>query len=120
MSNILNAEKVGRKDCIVSPMSNMLKLVLEIMQTHHFIGDFEVIEDGKGGVVKVNLLGAINDCGVIKPRFAVKKDMFEKFEKRYLPAKGFGIIILSTSQGLMTLEEAEEKGIGGKLIAYAY
>ncbi|MBU2589716.1 MAG: 30S ribosomal protein S8 [Nanoarchaeota archaeon] len=120
MSNIQNAEKIGRKEVIIRPYSKMAKKVLEIMQNHHYIGDFEIIEDGKGNFIKINLIGAINKCGVIKPRFSVKKDNFEKFEKRYLPAKDFGIIILSTSQGVLTLEEAKEKVIGGRLIAYIY
>jgi small subunit ribosomal protein S8 len=45
---------------------------------------------------------------------------FDKFEKRYLPARGFGIIIVSTNKGIMTLEEAKEKRIGGRLLAYCY
>ncbi|MDZ4226799.1 MAG: 30S ribosomal protein S8, partial [Candidatus Pacearchaeota archaeon] len=59
-------------------------------------------------------------CGVVKPRFPVKLDEFEKFEKRYLPAKNFGIIIVSTSNGIMTHIEAKEKKLGGRLIAYIY
>ena len=77
-------------------------------------------EDGKAGLIKVNLNGNINKCGVIKPRFAVKRKDFEKFEKRYLPAKDFGIIIISTPDGLMTHIQAKEKNLGGRLIAYVY
>jgi len=120
MSNIQNAEKIGRKEVFVRPFSRMIKSVLEIMQNNHYIGSFEIVEDGKGNFIKINLIGAINKCGVIKPRFGVTKDNFEKFEKRYLPAKDFGMIIISTSQGVMTLEESKEKGIGGRLIAYIY
>ncbi|MBU4456008.1 MAG: 30S ribosomal protein S8, partial [Nanoarchaeota archaeon] len=77
MSNIQNAEKIGRKEVIIRPYSKMAKKVLEIMQNHHYFGDFEIIEDGKGNFIKINLIGAINKCGVIKPRFSVKKDNFE-------------------------------------------
>ena len=66
------------------------------------------------------LKGNINKCGVIKPRHAVKKDEFEKFEKRYLPAKNFGILIVTTPKGIMTHYEAKELGIGGRLLAYMY
>ncbi len=45
---------------------------------------------------------------------------FEKFEKRFLPAKDFGFLILSTSKGIMTHLAAKEKSIGGKLLAYVY
>ena len=70
--------------------------------------------------MKINLIGSINKCGVVKPRFSVKKNDFEKYEKRYLPAQNFGILIVSTSQGIMTNYEAKEKNLGGKLLAYVY
>ena len=97
-----------------------MKKILETMNSHNYIGSFKEIEDGKGGYIKVNLLGHINGCGVIKPHFSVKKDNFEKFEKRYLPAKDFGIILVSTPQGIMTHNEAKEKSIGGRLLSYCY
>ena len=73
-----------------------------------------------GNYIKTNLLGKINKCGSIKPRFSVKSNEIEKYEKRYLLAKDFGIIILSTNRGLMTHHEAKEKGFGGRLISYIY
>lgn len=120
LSNIFNAEKIGDRTCYSHPCSNLIKGVLDIMQKNGYIGSYEVIDDNKGSTIKVELIGKINKCGVIKPRFSVKKDNFEKFEKRYLPAKGFGLIIVSTSNGLMTHVDAEEKNIGGKMIAYCY
>ena len=120
LSNILNAEKVGKEFCTVKPFSRMLKEVLTIMHETGYIGSFEVIDDGRGKVIKINLLGKVNKCGAVKPRFSVKKEDFEKFEKRYLPAKGFGILIVSTSKGLMSHENAKGKNVGGKLIAYVY
>ena len=46
--------------------------------------------------------------------------LYEKVEKQYLPAKEFGVIIVTTSKGIMTLSQAKELGIGGKLLAYCY
>jgi small subunit ribosomal protein S8 len=97
-----------------------MKKVFDIMNAHNYIGTYEETEDPKGNLLTVNLLGMINKCGVIKPRYAVDKNGYEKFEKRFLPAKGFGILMISTSQGMMTNEEAKEKGLGGRLIAYCY
>jgi len=98
----------------------MIKMVFTIMNEQGYLGSFEEVNDGKGGVLKVYLLGNINKCGVIKPRFSTTKHEFEKWEKRYLPAKDFGIIVVSTPQGLMTHYSAKEKQSGGKLIAYCY
>jgi len=120
LSNITNAQKVGKAMCTIGPVSKIIKRVLEIMHNHKYLGSVEYKDNKKGGEVVMNLLGTINKCSVIKPRFAIKKDGYEKFEKRFLPAKDFGLLIISTSQGVMTHKEAKEKGIGGRLISYVY
>jgi len=120
LCKILNAEKVGKREVLIKPASAIMKKVLTIMNEQNLVGGFELVEDGKGGIIKLNLLGNINKCGVIKPRFSTKKLGYEKWEKRYLPAKDFGIIIVSTPKGVMTHIEAKEKGFGGKLLAYCY
>lgn len=120
LSAILNAEKSGKDECTLKNVSNFMKNVLDILNRHHFVGGYEEFKDNTGTILKLNLLGSINKCGVIKPRFAVQKDNYEKFEKRFLPARNMGIIIVSTSQGLMTHRDAKEKQIGGKVIAYCY
>lgn len=118
LSTIHQAEKAAKKSCLVSPTSKTIKKVLNMLKGNKFLGDFEEVEEDNA--IRVNLIGNINKCGSIKPRFSFKKDEFEKWEKRYLPAINFGIIIVSTSQGLMTHRQAKEKEIGGKLIAYCY
>ena len=124
LSNVLSQidayEKTGKKEFTTRHDSKTIKKVLKIMQEHKYLGDFEEIKDSKGNLLKIYLIGRINKCGVIKPRFSVKKDTFEKFEKRFLPAKDFGILIVSTPQGMMTHVEAKKKGIGGRLISYCY
>ncbi len=120
LSSILNAEKVGKKICVVKPASNVIKTVLQILKDNSYIGDFEVVKDNKGDLIKINLIGRINKTGVIKPRFSLEKDEFEKFEKRFLPAKDFGLIIISTSKGIMTHYTAKEKNLGGVLLSYCY
>ena len=119
LSTIKNAEKIGKKDCI-TPASNLVKEVLKLMQKKGFIGIFEFIDDGKSGKFKIKLKNRVNDCNVIKPRYSVKVDELEKFEKRFLPAKGFGVLIVSTTKGIMTHEEAKKQKIGGVLLAYAF
>lgn len=120
LSSMMNAEKIGKKECLVKPASKMVKKVLDILKEHQYIAGYEVSETGRGGILKVTLIGRMNDCCVIKPRLPVRKDNYEKYEKRYLPAKDFGIILVSTSKGLMTINEAKEKQLGGSLIAYVY
>ncbi len=120
LSVINNYDKSGRRVCIVTPSSKLMKKVIELLNAEGYVGAYEVVTEARGMVLKVNLLGKINKCCVIKPRFSVKVDNFEKFEKRYLPAKSVGCLIVSTSKGIFTHEEAKKKGIGGRLLAYCY
>lgn len=120
LTNMRNNEMQGNKRCTITPASKMIGHVLRTMQKEGYIGEFEFVDDHKAGQFIVELEGNINKCGVIKPRHAVKKDEFEKFEKRYLPSKNFGIMIITTSGGIMTHKEAKEKDIGGRLLAYIY
>lgn len=120
LSTIKNAETIGKPDYTIKPASKLIGNVLKVMKDKAYIGDFEFIDDGKSGNFKVQLKGKINKCGVIRPRHAVKNTDFEKWEKRYLPAKGFGSIILTTPEGVMTHSEARDNGIGGELLAFVY
>jgi len=81
---------------------------------------YEFIDDGRDGMYKISLLGRINECKVIKPRYPVKKTEFEKFEKRYLPSRDIGMLIVSTPKGVMNHSNAKENSIGGRLLAFIY
>ena len=120
MSLIKNAERSGKQDCLIRPSSKLIGRVLKIMQENHYIGQFEYIEDGRAGIFKVKLTGNINDCGVIKPRYSVKRTDLEKFEARYLPAQDFGVLILTTTLGVLSHNTAKDEKTGGKLLAYVY
>lgn len=120
LSVINNYDKSGKIECLINPSSKIIKKVLEVLNAEGYIGSYEIVTEARGGVLKVNLLGKVNKCCVIKPRFSVKINEFEKFEKRYLPAKGVGCLIISTPKGVFSHEEAKKKGIGGRLLAYAY
>lgn len=119
LSAIKNADHVGKKEVIV-PTSKIVKEILIIFQKYQYIGNFEMIEDGRGNMFKIELFGKINNCGSIRPRFSTKVDVYEKWERRFLPASEVGLIIISTSSGIIAFEEAKEKGIGGKLLAFVY
>ena len=57
---------------------------------------------------------------MIKPRFSVKRKNLEKYEARYLPAQDFGLLILSTTHGVLSHSGAKELRTGGKLLAYDF
>jgi small subunit ribosomal protein S8 len=120
LTNIKNYEKTGKNDCMIKPASNLTKNILLAMQETGYIGSFERMDDGKAGRFKVKLVGKINNCGVIKPRYSVKLSELESWEKKYLPARNFGILLISTPYGVMTHSQAKQKKTGGVLLAYVY
>ncbi|MFC7008267.1 30S ribosomal protein S8 [Halalkalicoccus salilacus] len=120
LSGLDNAESVGHLTHTVSPASNQIGSVLEVFYDRGYIDGFEFVDDGKSGRFEIELRGAINRCGAVKPRYSAGSDEFEKWEKRFLPARDYGTLIVTTSHGIMSHYEAREQGIGGQVIAYVY
>jgi small subunit ribosomal protein S8 len=119
-ASLQNAEMRNKKECMVIPASGLASEVLKVLQKRKYIGEFEFIDDGVGGKLRVQLLGRINKCGVISPRFPVKALKLVDWEHRYLPAFGVGTLIISTPKGVMSHVEAQEKNLGGRLVGYVY
>ena len=120
MVEIKNAQLAGKSEAVLKPSSRLLQGVLDVMKNEEYIRGYEFLDDFRGGILVVSLNGRINDCGVISPRFAVKYDELEKFEARYLPARNFGKLIITTVEGILSNEGARAKGGGGRLLAFVY
>ena len=117
---VKNSDAAAKRECLFRPASKLLGEILKVMQQQGYVNSFEFIDDGRDGTYKIGLLGKINNCRAIKPRYAVKNNGFEKYEKRYLPARDVGILIVTTPKGVLTHNEAKEKGVGGRLLAFVY
>ena len=115
LSHIQNNENAGKRECSVSK-SNLVRSVLDVLEQEGYIGKITTTDRE----ITVQLIGKINSIHIVRPRFAVEKDEFAKYEERYLPSREIGIIVVSTSQGVMSHKEAKEKKIGGRLLAYVY
>ncbi len=124
LSNVLDAiykaEKRGKKEVITYPASKLAASTLARLRELGYIGDFELIDDGRNGKFKVELLGRINKCGAIRPPLFLQSDELISGDVRFLPGKGVGVLLVSTPFGVLTSSEARDKRIGGVLIAYAY
>ncbi len=120
LTTIKNNEILGKKECMIRTASKLIANVLRVMQQYGVIGEFEFIDDERAGIFNVQLLGRINKTGVIRPRFPASRKNLEKWEKEFLPARNFGILIVTTSEGIMTHEEARNRGIGGRLLSFVY
>ena len=117
---LYNNETRRKRECTILPTSKLGVEVLKTLQKDGYIGEFNHVEDQRGGKFKIKLLAKITKCGSISPRFKVKTDEFNRWEQQYLPAYNRGMLLVTTNQGVMSHHEAVSKGIGGFLIGYVY
>ncbi len=115
-----HADLGGRPTVRLAPASHLIGEVLRLFRENRYIEEFTYVADGRGGAYEVRLARRINSCGVIKPRLAVRGREMERYEARYLPAQDFGLLVVSTNQGIVSHARARELKIGGKLLAYVY
>ncbi len=117
LNMMLNAKKARKGAMRINRISNLLIEILKIMKSQGAVKKYKI--DSKNKAYEVTR-GEVRECKAIKPRFTVGKDEIEKYRRRYLPARNMGVMVISTSKGLMSHAEAQEKGIGGVLISYFY
>lgn len=114
LSQIMNVKRTGKTEIIIKRHSKLLRNALDIAKESGYL-NYTI--DGK--TLKIEIL-KLNEFKAIKPRFTVSVPEMNKYVRRYLPAKNFGFLIISTNKGLMKHYEAEEKNTGGCLIAYIF
>jgi len=118
-TTIYNNESRRKRECVVMPASKFSSEVLRVLQKHRYVGEFEQVDDGRSGKFRIQLLAKINKC-IITPRFSVKKDAYFGWERQFLPAYSMGILLVSTSKGIMSHHEAQAENLGGVLVGYVY
>ncbi|MCL5423587.1 MAG: 30S ribosomal protein S8 [Candidatus Marsarchaeota archaeon] len=119
INTIKTHEIVGKEECVLDS-TKLIKAVLDAMIRESYIESYEEFSERHAKKLRVKLSKRINDIGVIKPRFSISKDMLQKYESRYVPSRDFGVLIISTPQGIMTSREIKDKNTGGRLLAYVY
>lgn len=119
LNTLKTHEMVGQGRCTVKA-TRLVGEVLDLLKKHRYLRDFAFVENGRGGYYDVTLDGRINDCGVVKPRTAVKRTDWARWEQQFIPGVGVGLLIVSTPKGVMTNSDAETGRMGGRLLAYIY
>ncbi len=119
-TTLYNSDDRRKKECIILPASKLAVDVLKSLKDEGYIGEFEYIEDNRGGKFKIQLLAKISKCGAISPRFKVKRNEYNQWEQQFLPSYNRGMLLVTTNQGVMSHHKAVNKGIGGFLIGYVY
>ena len=122
LTRIRNAN-TAKHETVDIPASNMKKAIAEILNNEGYIKGYQIIEDGKQGVIRVTLKYTSNKEKVISGIKRVSKPGLRK----YAPAdelprvlKGLGIAIVSTSKGIMTDKKARELHVGGEVLAFVW
>ena len=117
LNQMMNALRAKKTSVTIKKHSKLLLSVLAIAKLKGYVKSYKVADDGRALTIEI---GKLNGCNAVKPRFVVQVGDIEKYVERYLPARGIGIIIVSTSSGIMTHHTAMEKNVGGSILAYMY
>ncbi|KXG74769.1 30S ribosomal protein S8 [Thermotalea metallivorans] len=122
LTRIRNANTV-KHETVDIPASNMKKAIAEILFNEGFIKGYDVIEDGKQGIIRIQLKYGKNNEKVISGLKKISKPGLRVYAKKDEIPKvlgGLGIAILSTSNGIVTDKEARKLGVGGEVICYIW
>ncbi len=122
LTRIRNANSVYH-DKVEIPASKIKQSVVQILKEEGFIRDYDMIADGKQGMLRVSLKYGPNREKVITGIKRISKPGLRVYAKKeQLPRVlgGLGIAIISTSQGIMSDKSARKAGLGGEVIAYVW
>ena len=122
LTRIRNAN-TAKHETVDIPASNMKKAIAEILNDEGYIKGFQIIEDGKQGVIRVTLKYGANKEKVISGIKRVSKPglrIYAGAEELPRVLKGLGIAIISTSKGVMTDKKARKENIGGEVLAFVW
>ena len=119
LTRVRNAN-TAKHDTVDIPASNMKKAIAQILLDEGFIKNFQVIDDGKQGVIRITLKYGENKSAVITGLRRVSKPglrIYTSCEDMPKVMKGLGVAIVSTSKGVMTDKRARKENVGGEVLA---
>ena len=105
------------------PASNVKKAITEILLNEVYIKGYQVVEDGKQGIIRITLKYDENRTPVISGIKRVSKPglrIYSSCEDMPKVMKGLGVAIVSTSKGIVTDKKARELGVGGEILAFVW
>ncbi len=121
LTRIRNANS-ARHETVDVPASNMKKAIAAILLEEGYIKNYQVIEDGKQGIIRI-ALKYVGKEKVISGLQRVSKPglrIYKNAEELPKVLKGLGIAIISTSKGIMTDKKARQENVGGEVLAFVW
>ena len=122
LTRIRNAN-TAKHPTVDVPASNMKKSIAQILVDEGYIKSYQIIDDGKQGVIRITLKYGENKSQVITGLRRVSKPglrIYSSCEDMPKVMKGLGIAIVSTSKGVMTDKKARELNVGGEVLAFVW
>ena len=122
LTRIRNAS-AAKHDTVDVPASNMKKAIAQILLDEGYIKGFQVIDDGKQGIIRITLKYGVGKQAVITGLKRVSKPGLRIYSScKDMPAvmNGLGIAILSTPKGIMTDKQAHKENVGGEVLAFIW
>ena len=122
LTRIRNAND-AKHETVDVPASNMKKAIAEILLTEGYIKSYNVVDDGKQGIIRIALKYAPGKQKVIHGLRRVSKPglrIYASCEEMPRVLNGLGIAIVSTSKGIMTDKKAREENVGGEVLAFVW
>lgn len=122
LTRIRNAT-VANHDRLEIPGSRMKKAIVQILKDEGFVRDFEWVENGHQGVIRVFLKYGPNKAKVISGLRRISRPGLRVYAKRDQVPRvlgGLGVAVLSTSKGIMTDKRARQEGVGGEVLCYIW
>ena len=122
LTRIRNAN-AAKHDSVDVPASNVKKSIAQILVDEGYVKSFSVVDDGKQGIIRIQLKYGANKTQVIQGLRRVSKPglrIYTSVEDMPQVMRGLGIAILSTSKGIMTDKKARKENIGGEVLAFVW
>lgn len=122
LTRIRNANS-AKHDTVDIPASNMKKAIAQILVDEGYVKGFQVIDDGKQGIIRMTLKYGENKTQIITGLHRVSKPglrIYTSCEDMPKVMKGLGVAIVSTSKGVMTDKEARKQNVGGEVLAFIW
>ena len=122
LTRIRNAN-VAKHATVDVPASNMKKAIADILLAEGYIKNYQIVEDGKQGIIRITLKYTAGKQKVIHGLRRVSKPglrIYASCEEMPRVLNGLGVAIVSTSKGIMTDKKAREENVGGEVLAFVW
>ena len=122
LTRIRNANN-AKHETVDVPASNMKKAIADILKEEGYIAGYQIVEDGKQGVIRITLKYGRGKQRVIQGLRRISKPglrIYSNCEDMPKVMNGLGIAIVSTSKGIMTDKKARELNVGGEVLAFVW